>query len=109
MDSGRLAASTDLCFEDLCRHNLLGVTIERNHPMNLPGFGSVTAPIYVKQDSGAELIVGVHGPLTPDEPSDPILKEVKEFCPSVPVILVDEMVIQRNLPTATSQLISQIG
>ena len=109
LDSGRLAASTDLLFEDLRRHNLSGVTIERNHLMALPGFGDVTAPIYVKQASGTELIIGLHGPLTPADPSDPTLKEVMEFCPSVPVLLFDEMMIRRNLPAASSSLISQIA
>jgi ATP-dependent helicase YprA (DUF1998 family) len=109
LDSGRLAASADLLFEDLRRHNLEGVTIARNHLMTLPGFGKVTAPIYVKQTSGSEWIIGLHGPLTPDDPPDAVLREVKEFCPSVPVLLVDEMVIRRNLPAATSRLISQIG
>jgi hypothetical protein len=109
LDSGRLAASADLLFEDLRRHNIEGVTIARNHLMTLPGFGKVTAPIYVKQKSGSEWIIGLHGPLTPDDPPDAALREVKEFCPSVPVLLVDEMVIRRNLPAATSRLISQIG
>jgi len=109
LDSGRLAASVDLLFEDLRRHNLEGVTITRNHLMTLPGFGSVIAPIYVKQVSGSELIIGLHGPLTPDDPPDTTLREVKEFCASIPVLLVDEMVVRRNLPAATSRLISQIG
>jgi len=109
LDSARLAASTTMLFEDLHRQNLDGVTIDRSHSMTLPGFGPVTAPIYVKRATGPEFIIGLHGPLTPDEPSDPALREVKEFCPSVAVLLCDELVVRRNLPAATSRLIDQIG
>ncbi len=109
LDSGRLAASTDLLFEDLRRQNLEGVTIERNRVITLSGFGTVTAPIYAKRADGSEFIIGLHGPLTRDDPPDDTLRNLKEFCPSIPVLLCDEIVIRRNLPTATSALISQIG
>ena len=111
LDSGRLTSSTDLLFEDFRRQGLEGVTIERGHHMTLPGFGKVTAPIYVKRQDGSEFIIGIHGPLTPDDPPDSILREIKEFCPSIPVLLRDELVIRRNLPAATSSLMTetQIG
>lgn len=109
LDSSRLAASTDLLFEDLRRQNLEGIRVERNHPVTLPGFGTVTVPIYVRRADGSEYIIGLHGPLTPDDPPDPVLRDIKEFCPSIPVYFYDEMVIRRNLPAATSHLISQIG
>lgn len=109
LDSSRLAASTDLLFEDLRRQNLEGVTIERNRVITLSGFGTVTAPIYAKRADGSEFIIGLHGPLTPDDPPDDMLRDLKEFCPSIPVLLCDEIVVRKNLPTATSNLISQIG
>jgi len=109
LDSNRLSASTNLLFEDLHRHHLDGVAIERNHSMKIPGFGPVTAPIYVKRAAGPEFVIGLHGPLTPGEPSDPELRELKEYCPSIVVLLCDELVVRRNLPAATSRLIEQIG
>lgn len=109
LDPGRLAASTDLLFEDLRRQGLEGVTLERNHVLKLPGFGSVTAPIYSKRADGAEFIIGLHGPLTPDDSPDDALKDLKENCPSIPVLLLDELVVRRNLPSATGDLISKIG
>jgi ATP-dependent helicase YprA (DUF1998 family) len=109
MNSSRLATSTELLFEDLQRQHLEGLTIERNHPLTLPGFGTVTVPIYLRRADGSEYIIGLHGPLTPDDPPDPVLRDIKEFCPSIPVYLYDEMVVRRNLPAATSHLISQIG
>ena len=108
LDAGRLAASTDVLFEDLLRHNVSLVTLARNYPLSLPGIGPITAPIHVAHASGAQFIIGLHGPLTPDAPPDPGLADVKEFCPSVPLLLVDEMLVRRNLPAATSRLIAQI-
>ena len=109
LDSGRLASSTDLLFEDLRRQGLEGVTIERSYPLTLPGFGALTAPLYVKQAAGAEFIIGLHGPLTPDDPPDAALREIKEFCPSIPVLLYDEIAVRRNLPAVTSHLIAKVG
>lgn len=109
LDSERLIASTDLLFEDLIRQNLEGVTIERDRVLTLPGFGTVTAPIYAKRLNGSEFVIGLHSPLTPDDPPDKGLRNLKEFCPLIPVLLCDEIVVRRNLPRATSDLISQIG
>lgn len=109
LDSNRLASSTDILFEDLCRQGLEGVTIKRDYAITLPGFGKITAPIYVKQAIGAEYIIGLHGPLTPNEPPDPALSEVKEFSDSIRVLLYDEIGIWRNLPYVTSHLITQFG
>ena len=106
---GRLASSTDLLFEDLRRQGLEGVSIERSYPLTLRGFGAVTAPLYLKLAAGAEFIIGLHGPLTPDDPSDAALRAIKEFSPSILVLLYDEMAVRRNLPAVTSHLIAQIG
>jgi hypothetical protein len=109
LDPRRLAMSTNLLFEDLRRQNLEGLAIERNRQVAVPGFGTVTVPIYVRRSDGSEYIIGLSGPLTPDDPSDMGLRDIKEFCPSIPVYLYDEMLVRRNLPAATSHLISQIG
>ena len=109
LDSNRLESSTDILFEDLCRQGLEGVAIKRRNLVTVPGFGAVTAPIYARKVSGDEYIIGLHGPLTPDDPSDATLREVKELCLSIPVLLYDEIAIWRNLPSITSDLITQIG
>lgn len=109
LDSARLAASTQLLFEDLRRQGLDGITLERDRSLAVQGIGSVTAPILIRRDDGSEFIVGVHGPLTPDDPADEALRDLKEFGPSIPVLLRDELVVRRNLPAATSELIAYIG
>ena len=108
LSSARLAASTDLLFEDLKRQNLDDIEFARNIVLTPPGLDPVIAPIHIKRPDGLEYVVGLHCPLTPDDPPDDTLRALKEFCPTIPVLLCDEIVVRRNLPSATSQLIQQV-
>jgi hypothetical protein len=40
---------------------------------------------------------------------DPLLRDAKEFGGSIPVILLDEIVVARNLPEATRQVRLLLG
>lgn len=108
LDSKRLAASTNVLYEDLLRQNLEGITLERDRALNLPTIGDVIAPIYAKRGDGSEFVIGLHDPLTPDDPREDSLRALKEFCPAIPVLLCDEIVVRKNLPRATSDIILQI-
>ena len=55
------------------------------------------------------LIIGTHGPLTPDYPTDPVLRDAKEFSVSTPVELVDDILIGQNLPAASLQVIRRVA
>lgn len=109
LDESRLAATTDLLYEDLQRQGLKGVSILRAEELTPPGLSTVTAPILIRKDDGSRLVIGVHGPLTPDDTPNRELLDLREYCPSVPLLLCDELVIRRNLPAVTSQILSQIG
>jgi hypothetical protein len=109
LDAGRLERSTDLLFQDLQRHGIDGLSLERNKPISAPGFDGISAPILATKRDGAQFVIGVHGPLTPDEPSDKGLRDLKEFSAAFPVILIDELVVRRNLPSATATLLERIG
>ena len=104
----RLEASTDRLFCDLERHGLTGVEFSRNAMVEVPGLGPVEAPILATH-GGGELIVGVHSPLTPDYAADEILREAAEYATAIPVHLVDEILITRNLPNASSQVLAAVG
>jgi ATP-dependent helicase YprA (DUF1998 family) len=104
----RLSRSTDLLFEDLERQGLDGVRLERRKDIVAPGLGNVQAPILATNKLGAQYVIGLHGPLTPDDPPDDSLSQLKEYSTAMTVILVDELVVRRNLPRATSDLIRQI-
>jgi len=109
LDESRLNGAIDLLFEDLQRHGLNNATMERNGIVGVEGIGDVTAPILVRRNTGDSLIVGLHNPLTPDEPHDDQLRDVKEYAASCPVLLVDEILVRRNLPRATTHVMSRIG
>ena len=104
---GRLKRSADRLFEDLERQGLHDISFERDKPVDIPGVGQVVAPICATAGDRT-FIVGVHAPLTPDYPADPLLREAKEFGASVPIELIDDIVISQHLPAATRQVIQRV-
>jgi ATP-dependent helicase YprA (DUF1998 family) len=109
LNEDRLTRSTNLLFEDLLRHGIDGITVGRSETMSAPGLGEVVAPIAITKHDGTHLVVGLHNPLTPDDPADSGLRDLKEFSPALPVVIIDELLVRRNLPTATAKLIKRIG
>lgn len=107
--AGRLDRSTDLLFEDLERHGVDGLSLTRHAAVSVPGLDEVVAPILATNAAGAQFVIGLHEPLTPDHPSDDGLRDLKEFSVAVPVVLVDELVVRRNLPSATASLLERLG
>lgn len=105
----RVARSTDLLFEDLDRQDIEGLSVERDKKISVTGIGDVVAPILVTNSNGACFVIGLHGPLTPNEPTDAALKDIKEYVTSLTVHLEDELVVRRNLPFATQNLIKKLG
>jgi len=99
----RLERSADKLYNDLVGRDIDGVTFGRDRSVQLPGIGTVTAPIHAQRD-GRQWIFGVHGPLTPDLAPTDGLRDAKEFGGAMPVRLIDDMVISRNLPYASKQV-----
>ena len=83
------------------RQGLTGITLERTAYLDLDGLPSVIAPMLVKRANGSEFVLGLRNPLTPDEPADDSLREFRDLSTTVPVYLVDELVVRKNLPAAT--------
>lgn len=109
LSADRIARSTDLLFEDLDRQDIAGLTLERDKKISVAGVGDVVAPILATSASGAHFAIGLHGPLTPNEPPDAALADVMEYATSLTVLLEDELVVRRNLPFATQKLIEKLG
>jgi hypothetical protein len=109
LDPSRTKRSTDLLFQDLERNAIEGLILERNKTIAVPGLGEVVAAIAATDRNGILRIIGLHGPLTPDEPMDEALRGVKEYAASLSVILVDELVVRQNLPSVTAELIRLIA
>lgn len=108
LDDLRLDLSTQRLFEDLARQRLDDVQLQRDAEIDLPGIGKVVAPILATTPTRT-VIIGLHGPLTPDYPADEALRDAKEFSVGTPVVLADEIVVARNLPTATQQVMAVVG
>ena len=104
----RLEGSTNRLFADLDRLETNAVEFTRNAAIEVPGIGAVEAPI-LAQGERSKLIVGVHAPLTPDTAVDERLREAAEFSTTVPVHLVDEILITRNLPRASHSVLQALG
>jgi hypothetical protein len=108
LEKSRTDKSTELLYEDLLRQCPESMTVERNATLTVSGLGNVTVPIAVKQADGGVRIVGIRGPLTQDVPVDPVLDSLKEYS-AIPVRLVDEIEVRRNLPRAVSDLLREFA
>jgi hypothetical protein len=104
----RLGKSTDLLFNDLQRNAGGGLVIEKDQRINVPGLGEIAAPIVVGSDGERRAVIALHGPLTPDTPASEELAEMKEYSVGIPLILVDELVVRRNLPRATADILESL-
>lgn len=106
LDAARLDLAADKLYADLQSRELPGTDLVRSGVVDVPGVGSVTAPIMARRGS-RQWIIGVHGPLTLDVPPTKDLHDAKEFG-GIEVLLVDDMVIARNLPHASNLVINRI-
>ncbi len=109
MQVERLSASTRLLYEDLVRQDLPNTTFALDHPMTIPGLGAAIVPIYGTRADGTDLFVGLCEPLTRDIPAHVALRNVKQVSPVSRVVLCDEILVTRNLPAATNQVIESMG
>lgn len=108
LDKARVELAVDRLYEDLSRHGLGDVHLQRHARIDVMGIGPIEAPILARSGQ-REFIIGVHGPLTPNHATDEALRDAKEYGSVVPVLLVDEIAISRNLPRASQQVIEAIA
>jgi hypothetical protein len=102
----RSAVVADLLFEDLSRNLPDTYEIKRNAEVVLPGFGTVVCPILIAVDDKPAVVVAVTGALTPTVAPCERLDQLCEYCPTVRVLLRDEIVVRRNLPSVTQDVLS---
>lgn len=108
LDAARLGRSTNLLFQDLQRQGLASITFTRNTNVTLPGLGTVCVPILATRTDGSQFAVGLHGPLTPDEAGNPDLLRIRDFATTMPLLLRDELMVRKNLPRVTSDLLKRL-
>lgn len=104
----RIERSVELLFNDLERQDAPGIEFDHNAVVVVPGLGEVPAPILAIRGNGSQTIIEVTGPLTPNHSSNPILLDAAKAA-GTNVRLVDELLIRKNLPWATSNLLKTFG
>jgi hypothetical protein len=102
LDQERLKQSANRLFADVESRGVEGVMFERNVVVPIEGIGDVEAPILATRGN-QRWIFAIHGPLTRDLAPTPELNDAKEYG-TIPVHLIDDMVISRNLPKASEQV-----
>ncbi|TPG17173.1 DEAD/DEAH box helicase [Pedococcus bigeumensis] len=103
LDAVRVNQSIDRLLADLQSRGIEGVEFLKNQAVEIDGLGTVTAPILVR-DKGRERIFYIHSPLTRDRPPSRDLWDAKELG-GVPVYPIDDLVVMRNLPVASQQVL----
>ncbi len=108
LNPARADHSTEMLFNDLERQSAPGIEFKHKATVVIPGLGELTAPILATRDNGAQTIIDVTGPLTPKHSGNPVLLEAAEVS-ATHVHLVDELLIRKNLPWTTSELLKKFG
>lgn len=106
-DAKGLRKSLDLLANDLRRQKLKGITIARDKPIEVPGFGRVVAPIHISLSDGSERIVDLTGALTPTQVQDSVVRDLQDVS-FVPVLSCEEVLVRRNLPSVTGELLERL-
>ena len=108
LSRARLKSSVNRLFNDLNQRGIEGIEFQRNTKVHVPGIGMVEVPVLARHGT-RELLVFLHVPLTPDFITDVDLQDVKDSYRRRDVCLIDEIVVTRNLPSASRVVLDQLG
>lgn len=103
LDQVRVSQSIDKLLADLESRDIGDIELFKNEPVTVQGLGIINAPILARHEGG-DRIFYVQSPLTRDQPPTQELWDAKELG-GVPVHPVDDMVVMRNLPVASQQVL----
>ncbi|WP_070988586.1 DEAD/DEAH box helicase [Halofilum ochraceum] len=105
-DEARIRASTDLLCSDLERQSDGSRIISKD--ARVPGPDGVTreVPILVQDETGEQHIIALSGALTAGHPADPKIRDMLDG--TIPVYVENELLVRRNLPTATRNVQRQL-
>jgi hypothetical protein len=108
LSEARSRRAGQLLFDDLARQTTGELGLGQNVEVDVPGIGTVNAPIVVTPVNGGQTIITFSGALTPQFIADAALRDVAQLS-TTHVHLVDELVVRKNLPRTTADLLSQFG
>ena len=103
----RTSNAAEKLIADLIQTENCGATFTLNAAISLTGIGELNVPILATLN-GKNIIIGISGPLTPGHTTDPHLTEAANFQAEIPVVLVDEIQITKNLPAATVGILQKL-
>jgi len=107
-DVNRIESTLDILYSDLERQEADGLVVSRNTEVAIPGLGIVCAPILLKPKSGPCRILDVSGALTPNQAAHPEIQNIQDL-PLFPVRIVDEIMVRKNLPRTTSDILGSLS
>ena len=104
----RLKRSRKRLVEDLRRQAESYITILADETVGVSEVGDVHAPILIKHDEGRKKMVDLHHPLTPDYVADERFRKASEVSSEIEVEMINELAVQKNLPSVTSRLLGSV-
>jgi len=100
-DPQRLQKSTSRLYNDLVRQDDRTFGFQPNVPIDIPGLGSIELPILAIREDGKRFAIALSGPLTNDYAADPAIRRLRETSNDIDVVVINELLVRGNLPTAT--------
>lgn len=107
VEANRARQLREMLFVDLERQEAQGLIVSQNKPVSVAGLGEINAPILAEANN-RKFVIDVASSLTPDYCIDEKLRDLRDFSP-IPVLMVDELTVRRNLPSVTSGLLAKMG
>jgi len=104
----RLKRSRNRLVEDLQRQVESSITISADETVEVREVGDVHAPILIKHAEGRQKMVDLHHPLTPDYVADEKFRNASEVSSEIEVEMINELAVQKNLPSVTSRLLDSV-
>lgn len=101
----RLERSRKRLVEDLRRQVESDITISADETVEVSEVGAVHAPILIEHAEGRQKMVDLHHPLTPNYVEDEQFRKASEVSSEVEVEMINELAVQKNLPSVTSRLL----
>lgn len=108
-DSERISVSTRLLFGDLGRQGNTEVRYELDATITSPSGERVDAPILATRNDGKLFVIALAGPLTGQHPADITSEPLTQKNSPFALIVVNELVVRGNLPTATRYVQRQLA
>lgn len=108
IETSRANRLIGVVYADLVRQDIEALEVHYDQKLSVPGFGEINAPI-LALTQGRQFVIDVSSSLTPNWPSTQTLQDLKNFSARPVVLTIDELMVSRNLPAATTDLLKRMG